>query len=165
MFRVFVALFGIVLSCIMIEPFSVAASSFAVVGVADVVLRAGKEVYQFLNAIKDAPAEVESLRQRVHDNALVVQESKRYWEELKQSASSTSSSTTSLSQAFLQFISVLRGLDRELSTLGSLAKRHKGVTSWGRIKWVFDERKILKSLQKLEVSKSTLIALLVLVGR
>lgn len=149
----------------MIEPFSVAASSFAVVGVADVVLRAGKEVYQFLNAIKDAPAEVERLRQCIHDNALVVQESKRYWEELKQSASSISSSTTSLSQAFLQFISPLRSLDRELSALGSLVKRYKGVTSWGRIKWVFDERKILKSLQKLEMSKSTLTALLVLVGR
>lgn len=92
----------------MIEPFSVAASSFAVVGLADVVLRAGKEFCQFLDAIKDAPTELERLRSCIHDNTLLVEESKRYWEDLKDHASLTSSSTTTLSRALPQFTSALR---------------------------------------------------------
>jgi hypothetical protein len=150
----------------MAEPFSLVASSFAVVGLADVVLRAGKECCQFLNAIKDAPTEVEQLQCSIHDNVLLVEDSKRYWEELKECASLTSSATTSLSRALPQFKSALRALDRELVALATLAKRHSvNIKSWGRIQWVLDERKILKSLQKFEISKSTLVAALVLVGR
>jgi len=144
----------------------VAASSFAVVGPADVVLRAGKEVYQFLNAIADAPAEVETLRFCIHDTTLLVEESKRYWEELNDCVSSTSSSTTILNQALPQFKSALRTLSRELSALLTLAKRHNGITkSWGRLKFVLDERKILKTRQRLEVSRSALGVALMLVGR
>jgi hypothetical protein len=150
----------------MADPFSVVASSFAVIGLTDVVLRAGKEVHQFLNSIQDAPTEVERLRCSIHDNTLLVEESKRYWDELKKSTSSTSSSITSLSQAVPQFTSALRTLDRELSALVLLAKRHGGTTkSWARIRWVLDERKVLKILQRLEVSKSTLGVGLMLVGR
>jgi hypothetical protein len=86
----------------------VATSAFAVVGLADVVLRAGKEVYQFLEAITDAPAEVEKLRCCIHDTTLLVEESKRYWEESKNSISSTPSSTTNQNQALPQFKSALR---------------------------------------------------------
>jgi hypothetical protein len=151
----------------MAELFSVVASSFAVVALADVVLRAGNKVYQFLNAINDAPAEVERLRCCIHDNNLLIEESKCYWEELKESVSlASSSSTTTLRQALPQFTSALRTLDRGLSTLVTLAKRYDGVTkSWGKIKRVLDERKILKTLQRLEVSKSTLGVALMLVGR
>jgi hypothetical protein len=151
----------------MAEPFSVATGSFAVIGLADVVLRAGKEFYQFLDTIKEAPTEVERLRYCIHDNTLLVEESKHYWQDLKDRAPLTSSSsTTTLSRALPQFTSALRSLDRELSTLVTLVKRHDGITkSWGRIKWVLDERKILKSLQKLEISESTLLTALLLVGR
>jgi len=150
----------------MTDPFSVATSSFAVVGLADVVLRASKEFCQFLSAIKDAPTEVERLRCCIYENTLLVEDSKRYWEELKDSASLTSSSATTLSQALPQFTSALKALGRELSALDTLAKRHNGIAkSWGKIKWVLDERKINKSLQRFEVSKSTLVAALVLVGR
>lgn len=150
----------------MAEPFSVVASSFAVIGLIDVVLRSGKEVYNFLGAIQDAPTEVERLRCSIHDNSLLVEESKRYWDELKGSASSTSTSTTSLSQAVPQFTAALRTLDREFTALVTLAKRHDGITkSWARIKWVLDQRKISKILERLEVSKSTLGLGLMLVGR
>jgi hypothetical protein len=153
-------------SCIMAEPFSAAASSFAVIGLIDVVLRAGKEVYQFLGSIQDAPTEVDSLRCSIHDNALLVEELKRYWGEIQQSVSSASSCTTDLSQAIPQFTAALRTLNRELSALVTLAKRHDGITkSWGKIKWVLDQRKVLKIVQRLEVSKSTLGLGLMLVGR
>ena len=150
----------------MTDPFSVAAGSFAVVGVADVVLRAGKDFCQFLRAIQDAPTEVESLRCCIEDAVILVQDLRRYWQELKQSDPSTSSSAASLNQALPQFQRALRTFDRELSSLLTLAKRYKGSSKrWAMIKWVLDERKILKSLQNLEVAKTTLGVALVLVGR
>jgi hypothetical protein len=149
----------------MAEPFSLVASSFAVVGLAYGVLWAGKECCQFLNAIKDAPIEVKQFQCSNHDNILLVEDSKRYWDDLKESASLTSSTTTALNRAFPQFKSSLRALDRELVAFATFTKRHNGnIKSWGRIKWVLDERKILKYLQKFEASKSTLVAALVLVG-
>lgn len=150
------------------DPFSVAASSFAVVGLADVVSRAGKEIYQFVNEIKGAPQEVESLRCSIHDTNLLVQDVKCYGEELTQSASLTTSAPPPPSQVLLQIKSALRALERELSALVTTIKRYPRLNnswSWERIKWVLDERKILKSLQKLEAAKSILVAGLVLVGR
>ena len=151
----------------MAEPFSLVASSFAVVGLADVVLRAGKEFCQFLSAIEGAPTEVETLRCSINDTTLLVEDVKRYGEELKQSAASlTSSAATTRSEILLQIKSALRTLERELSALVTFAKRHRRIHNpWGRLKWVLDEQKILKALQKLEASKSTLIAALVIAGR
>jgi hypothetical protein len=152
----------------MAEPFSVAASCFAVVGLADVVSRAGKEFYQFLNAFEDAPTDAARLRDCIHDIILLVEESKRYWEGLKDHVSSvpSSESATSLRQALPQFKSSLRSLDREMSSLVTVARRYDGITkSWVRVRWVLDWRKIDKSLQRLESSKSTLVGALLLVGR
>lgn len=150
----------------MVEPFSVAASSFAVVGLADVVLRSGKEIYQFLSAIKDAPEEVDRLQCSIGDTALLVENVKCHAQELSQSDSLTTTTPTSASQMMLQIQSALRSLDRELSALVKLAKRYQTMhNKWERIKWVLDERKILKSLRKLEASKSALVAALVLAGR
>jgi hypothetical protein len=41
--------------------FEVAAGAFAVIGVADVAVRSGREVYEFLRDIADAPYEIERL--------------------------------------------------------------------------------------------------------
>lgn len=151
----------------MADPISTVASSFAVVGLTDVVIRAGKEIYNLLIAITHAPAEVESLRCCIHDNLLLVKDLKLYWQELRASASSPPSATTpALNRALPLFRSALETLNRELTSLAAFHKRHGDITnSKGRFKWVLDEPRILKYLQRLESSKSTLVAALVLVGR
>lgn len=150
----------------MVDPFSVVASSFAVIGVADVVLRTSCEVCRFLSEIKDAPLEIENLRRCIHENTLLVHTSKQYMEALKDQASSESPSAADLSRAIGLFTSAIRALDRELGALVALSKRHCGARrSWGTVKWVLDQRKISNSLQKLEHSKSTLNNALVLAGR
>lgn len=55
----------------MAELFSVAASSIAVVGLADVVLRSGKEICLFLSSIEDATEEVKRLQCSISDTALL----------------------------------------------------------------------------------------------
>ncbi|KAF7513702.1 hypothetical protein GJ744_007753 [Endocarpon pusillum] len=151
----------------MADPFSMAASCFAVVGLTDVVIRAGKEIYHHLIAITDAPAEVESLRCCIHDNLLLVKDLKLYWQDLRASASLPPSATTpALNRALPLFRSALETLNRELTSLVALYECHDGITKTkGRFKWVLDEPRILKYLQRLESSKSTLVAALVLVGR
>ena len=152
----------------MSDPLSISASAFAVVGLADVVLRTGKECYQFLCAIKDAPSEVQRLQECIQETALLVQNSRKYCKELKASSPSAQSSSTPAAsdQVMLLFKSALRGFEREFSDLRIVARRYNVTTNtWGKIKWVLDERKLGKSMSRLEASKSTLVTALMLVGR
>lgn len=152
----------------MAEPLSLAASIFAVIGAADVVLRASIEFSHFLAAVKDAPADVERLRTSLQETTLLVETAKHYLEELKdcRSFSPASPQTVGLGKALSCFTSCIRALERELVSLVALVRRYDGACqSWGRIKWILDERKLGKSMQKLETSKVALTTALVLVGR
>lgn len=60
------------------DPLSTAASAFAVIDAADVVLRASAEFVRFVNDIKDAPTEVKNLRIRLQETTLLVEVSKDY---------------------------------------------------------------------------------------
>lgn len=146
------------------DPFSIAASSFAVVGVADVVLRASVECYRFLSEIKDAPAEIDKLRLCIKENEELVRALKDYLNESRNPASTISASAVDLNLVLDRFGSSVRALQRELNTLVVLTKKYRGTTkTWGRIKWLLDERKICKTLERVERSKSTLSVALSLV--
>ena len=113
----------------MADPASLSASVFAVLGFADVAIRAGNECCRFLSAIRDAPSRVQSLRHCVEETALLAESSKRYCAGLKSSSSATASD-----QVIAQFTSALRALNREFSALEALSKRYIGsTTSWGKI--------------------------------
>ncbi|KAF2785996.1 hypothetical protein K505DRAFT_205690, partial [Melanomma pulvis-pyrius CBS 109.77] len=148
------------------DPLSLAASSFAVIGVADVVLRVGVECCRFLSEIKDAPAEIDSLRTCIKDNLQLVDTLKKHSDDLRDPAPPMSLPATDASSALDGFNSSIRALHRELNALQALAKKHSGIDkTWARVKWILDERKINKSLEKLERSKSTLgVALSLLEG-
>lgn len=148
----------------MAEPFSTAASAFAVVGVVDVVLRASIECCRFLSKIKDAPAEIDRLRTCIKENTQLIETLKKHLDRLRDPTSSVVWSTTELSSTFDGFNSSVRALHRELNALQTLAKKHGSAdTTWARVKWVLDGRKMSKSLEKLERSKSTLSVALSLV--
>ncbi|KAF2474987.1 uncharacterized protein BDR25DRAFT_255524, partial [Lindgomyces ingoldianus] len=146
------------------DPLSIAASSFAVVGVADFVLRASIECCRFLSEIKDAPDEISRLQISIKENKQLVNALKTHLNDLRDPASLISFSAVELNQAFDGFNTSVRALKRELNNLLGLEKRHNGVDkTWGRVKWLLDERKVRKSLEKLEWSKSTLSVSLSLV--
>ena len=154
----------------MSDPLSVTASAFAVVGLADVVSRASKGCYQFLCAIRDAPSDVQQLKYCIEETALLLQSTQKYCNELKTQASAGSAEPPTAraapSHVISQFTLALRGLQREFLALDRVAKKHKAVaSSWGKLKWVFDERRLGQSLSKLQNSKSTLAAALLLAGR
>lgn len=150
----------------MTDPFSIVASSFAVVGAADVVLRASVECCRFLSGIKDAPAEIAQLRVSIQENKKLIESLRKHLDELRDPASSISMSANDPISALDGFDSSFRALHRELNSLQKLAKRYSGVDrTWARVKWLLDERKIGRSLEKLERSKSMLgIALSLIEG-
>ena len=152
----------------MAEPLSLVASIVAVIGAANAAIRTSLEVLRFLTDIKDAPAEVERLRDCLRETTLLVETSKSSLEDLKRSTSLSSSSqeTLGLRQALTHFTSAIKALDRELISLVAIARKYNEVSrAWGRIKWIFDEKKVARSLQRLESSKSLLNTALLLVGR
>jgi hypothetical protein len=152
----------------MADPLSLAASSFANIGVADVALRAGVGARRFLSDIKDAPAEVERLRKCVADNTRLVEDSKQCLEWLGSDPWSIrpSAYVIDLSGTVDLLRSTIRSLGREWDLLVKLAQKYGGTNkSWGKVRWVLDDRTIQKSIQRLEASKTTLNTVLSLLGR
>ena len=106
----------------MAEMLAVASGAFAVVGLADVVVRASREVCQFLDAIKNAPAEVERLKNAIRDNTLLVEATQQYCRDLTdQDKSPASPPPTDLSQALPQFTSALYDLRRTIACTTSFS--------------------------------------------
>ena len=154
----------------MTDPLSIAAGSFAVVGVLDVVLRTGRELHAFLGAIKDAPTNLEDLKLSLANVNLLVGDVRLYLEEIDVSAPAagaiSSTNPTPSRQPQPALSAVLKSLQRELSTLLALVNRHGSLAKpWEELKYILDERKIKTSLQRLETSKSTLNGVLQVVGR
>lgn len=62
-----------------------AAGAFAVVGVADVLVRTGRELYRFLRDVKDAPNEIAQLQDLIKETLLLHDASAKCQEDLKAS--------------------------------------------------------------------------------
>ncbi|OAL46496.1 hypothetical protein IQ07DRAFT_590637 [Pyrenochaeta sp. DS3sAY3a] len=125
--------------------FETAAGAFAVVGVADVLVRTGRELYRFLSDVSDAPDEVKRLSECVRETILLVDALN------KQAKTIVDAAIAASVQA------AVKALNRELQSLKVVLAKLKGAkTTWSRIKYVLDEKKVLKTLNNLERSKSLL---------
>jgi hypothetical protein len=138
-----------------------AAGIFALVGVADVVVRTGREIHGFLREIAGAPEDIDRLCVTVKETALLAETAKQLLDTLacRKSADATD-------QIVGLFESSLKSLQRELQNLRILSARFRGVSkTWSRIKYVLDERKVHKMLTNLERSKSLLASSLQVASR
>lgn len=146
----------------MTDPFSVAAGSFAVLGVAEQICRSIKELYTFLGAIKSAPREIQQLKTQLQDLGVIVIDVKEYW------AESQAQSGPGLRNVVPTFVSSLNGFKTELEVLRSLLKVNGAAKSdiKERIIWVLQKEQIAaESIRRLESHKTTLIAALAIAGR
>ncbi|EAT77583.2 hypothetical protein SNOG_15040 [Parastagonospora nodorum SN15] len=127
----------------------VAASAFAVVGVADVLVRTGREFYSFLGEVADAPEEIDRLREVIRTTVLLYHNSRRCQQDLKTRGASASAAdvTSSLESA-------TKALDRELRELSKTAKKYNGIKTWGNIKFVLGKDRVNKAIQRLEHAKT-----------
>jgi hypothetical protein len=118
-----------------------AASAFAIVGVADVVVRTGRELYSFLSDVSDAPEDVK----RLNETVLLVNALRNHTQ-----ANVDASIVASVQAA-------VKALNRELQSLKLVLAKFKGAkTAWSRIKYVLDGKKVAKALTNMERSKSLL---------
>jgi hypothetical protein len=135
--------------------FELAAGSFAVVGVVDVILRSGREIYNFLNNVADAPEDIDRLRETVTDMLRLCQASK----DLIRSSTSAGRSAATLID------SATKSLDREVQTLRRIILKFKGSKTWSRVKYVLDEAKVKKAMQSLAQANALLANALNLASR
>jgi hypothetical protein len=138
-----------------------AASALAVVSIADVLIRTGRNVYSFLHDITDAPDDLQRLHERIDENTILAEVSKECLQEL-----SKDPQLTAATKVVGSFDTTLRALNRELQSLSRLIAKYKyNKKTWSRVKYVLDERKINKVLENLERVKSNLTSILTLACR
>lgn len=136
--------------------FEVAASAFAVVGVADVLVRAGRDLCNFLNDIEDAPNIAKRLCDVVAETLLLAAASKRC---LQQYKSQVQAAHIIEIESALQ--AALKALGREVKSLKTLTTKLKGNSKrWSNIRYVLGEQRINKALDNLQQSKLSIIVAL-----
>jgi hypothetical protein len=140
--------------------FEAAAGAFAVVGVVDVLIRTGREIFSFLSDIKDAPNNITRLTDSINDTVQLAQASKACLDSLHNSAAPLPKTG-----ATLVLDSAIKALNRELQGLKSLTVKFKGNKTWGRVKYVLNDAKIDKATRYLETHKSLLSSALTLACR
>ncbi|KAF9690879.1 hypothetical protein EKO04_010950 [Ascochyta lentis] len=141
--------------------FEVAAGAFAVVGVTDVIVRAGRDLYNFLRDIEDAPVNAQRLCDSIAETVLLASASKRCLLELK-----TQNQSAPVVEVVDTLSSALKSLDRELKSLKFHTTKCKGSTKrWSNIRYALSEQRINKALSSLERSKSLLTNTLTLACR
>jgi hypothetical protein len=131
--------------------FEAVAGSFAVVGVADVLVRTGRELYRFLCDVADAPQELVRLREAIRETLILYQNSKRFQDDLR-----TGSTFANATGALSALEPAVRALHRELQSLKVLVARFRGTKTWSRIKYVLNEAKVIKAINNLESAKTLL---------
>jgi hypothetical protein len=132
--------------------FEVAAGAFAVIGVADVAIRSGREVYGFLRDIADAPYEIERLCCITKEITLLAETSRGFLDTFDKRKPSDATS-----QVVALLDTSLKSFNRELHSLRVLSAKFRGGNkNWSRVRYVLDERKINKAFENFERSKGLL---------
>jgi hypothetical protein len=146
----------------MADPLSVVASSFAVVGVADIVLRTCLKCRQFLSDIEDAPTSIENLQTCLRNNTSLVQTLRNHVQDLESNASAAD--LVELQPAIDQFDITIKQLRRETDTLFvRCLKYNKMSKKWANVRHVLAERDIRKTTEQMERAKATLSVVLSLI--
>lgn len=150
----------------MAAELSVAANAFAVVGLADVVFRQGKDLVDLLVKVKRADDDVKELQ-----NELQALES-RIVEVRLFAAEFQASPFVIEDQRVLPYLDlILRGCEHEFNLLhGIVSAAMKPADGWlrqlgRRVGWALKDQKVVQSRQQLEKYKSELTAALSIIGR
>ena len=150
----------------MAEVLGLAASSLAVVGTADVVLKLGFHLCQFIRDTKDAPKDMRSLCGCIEDNMQLVMAAKECLYDLQNGNQPTMGSVTDSGEAFSVIASAIEVLKHEVGSLDAIVqKQNRKGPLLGRFRWALKKQAVRRSLEKLESAKSLLMNGLGLAGR
>lgn len=141
--------------------FEVAAGAFAVVGVADVLIRTGRELYNFLRDIEEAPTTAKRLCNSIDEILALAGASRTCLLQLN-----TRTQGAPVTETTNTLNSALKALDREVKSLRATTAKCRGASKrWSNIRYALSEQRIEKALRSLEQSKSLLTSALTLADR
>jgi hypothetical protein len=140
--------------------FEAAAGAFAVVGVADVLVRTGRELYGFLCDLAGAPEEIIRLREIIKETTILHAAAQKCQQDVKDPSTSIAPGN-----AVTLLESASKALNRELQSLKRLVAKFKGSKTWTRVKYVLGEAKVSKAIANLEGVKALLGSALTLACR
>lgn len=148
----------------MADPFSVTAG---VVSLADVVWRTSKELYAFFAAVNDASKDVQSMLLELQHFDGILTSIKNNADSFNSSACATDDGLSA--SGLLANLRYCLGEFEVLKDMVEESKRNQGQGSVkklaSKIKWVFDEKKIVRSCKRLGNVKVLLTTVLSLAGR
>jgi len=147
---------------------SAAANAFAVVGLADVVFRAGTQLYDVLNRARAASKSIPQLLSTLKCLTAIIAEVRTFAKEFEQSPFALEDKQTLLPELEI----ILKDCERELVDLRTLATTASGGIGSGwlrqwkkRLIWALDSQKVIQSCRSLEGYKGALTAALAATGR
>jgi len=145
----------------MADPLSTAANAAAIVGLADVACRLGKELYEFFRAVKDAPRDIQNMLQELRSLEGTLLEVRK----LAVDYADSSFSNDGLSSVLLE--QTLQGCVAESKSLLALVEKvaTPATSAIDRFKWVLDHKKVKQSLGRLQRLRTHLNMALSLSGR
>ena len=151
----------------MADPFSMTANVSAVLSLVDVVCRAGKELFVFCAAIKDASNDIRYVAKELQQFNTLLSSVKAAIEQRGKSALAKCGELS-----WSGVVEALKDCQSELTELSLFVEKSKPKPQCGKamnlvskIKWVLDEGKVIRSCQRLERRKLTLITALSVIGR
>ena len=152
----------------MADPISVAANAAALVGLADLALKASKELYNFFNDLRDAPTEIKHLETELEEVSRLLSDIRIFSLDFRSSpfASKDGRGLESLLSALKsceQDITSMRESLQPIENHRNSRTKIKSVAS--RVQWVFMKDKIERFQQQLGRHKITLLTSLSLRGR
>lgn len=154
------------------DPISATANIAGVIGLVDFICRSGKALYAFLSAVKDAPREIAALQEELSSIENILLIIRDYCSEKSQLFSSDQDAEPILSG---EVATTLQALQFEYSKLWNAAGDTWDYQSGKpgrqlrvlrkRLRWVFDEKKVSRSCQRLERLKMSLSICFSALGR
>lgn len=147
---------------------SAAANAFAVVGLADVVFRAGTQLYDVLNRARAASKSIPQLLSTLKCLTAIIAEVRAFAKEFEQSPFALEDKQTLLPE----LETLLKDCERELVDLRTLATTASGGIGSGWLRqwkksliWALDDQKVIQSCRSLEGYKGALAVALAVTGR
>lgn len=143
--------------------FETVAGAFAVVGLADVIIRTARDLYNFLHMFKDSPEDISRLRETIMEITALLETVKFCQRGLVADYKSDCPSTA-LPGSATTLKCATKALHRELQSLSTITSRFNGTQTWGRLKYMLSEARVKKALQNLDRCKMSLANGLILAG-
>lgn len=153
----------------MADPFSSLANAAAVIGLADMLCRAGKDLYLFFSAVRAASRDIQNMLEELRQLQVIVTSVQTL---ATNYVNSPFAGDDGLRLSLSAIAEALKGCQVEFTFLkdltdkaGAKQQSRAGNSLATKVKWVLDGNKITQSCQKLERLKNSLSNALSVAGR